>query len=117
MAVVPAVIESPVETFRALSDPVRLAIIEHLSARDDATINELAALFPISLQAVSRHVKVLEAAGVVSQRRVGRQRPVRLEPEPVTDATSWLAARLAHLEARYARVDELLTRIQETDPS
>lgn len=113
----PVAAPSAVDTFRAFGDPIRLAIIEHLSGRDDATVNDLAALFPISLQAVSRHIKVLEAAGVVSQRRAGRRRPVRLEAASVTTATSWLTARLAEIEARYARLDALLAHLQETDPS
>ncbi len=66
--------------FSALGDPVRLAIVESLSANvsGQATVNDLASLFPISLQAVSRHIKVLEAAGVVAQERDGRHRPVSL---------------------------------------
>jgi len=95
-------------TFHALGDPVRSAIVERLADRGDATVNELAALFPISLQAVSKHIKVLEAAGVVSQRREGRHRPVRLERRGVESATSWLRSRLDELEARYERLDDLL---------
>ena len=104
------------DTFRALGDPVRSSIVEHLSVRGDATVNEIAALFPISLQAVSKHIKVLESAGVVSQRRDGRHRPVHLERELVAEATSWLDARLRQLEARYARLDGVLAELQE-DPT
>lgn len=104
------------DTFRALGDPVRSAIVEHLSVRGDTTVNELAALFPITLQAVSRHIKVLEAAGVVTQRRDGRHRPVQLERARVADANAWLDARIRHLETRYARLDDVLAELQEETP-
>ncbi|MFN8023780.1 MAG: metalloregulator ArsR/SmtB family transcription factor [Acidimicrobiales bacterium] len=105
------------ETFRALGDPVRASIVEHLSTRGDATVNELAALFPISLQAVSKHIKVLESAGVVTQRRDGRHRPVHLEPRRVAAATAWLVGRTSELDARLARLDDVLARLQEDDRS
>lgn len=101
------------DMFSALGDPVRCAIVEHLSARDDMTVNELAALFPISLQAVSKHIKVLEAAGVVAQRRNGRHRPVSLQRSSVVTACDWLDSRRRQLEARYARLDDLLAGLQE----
>ena len=72
-------------TFAALGDPVRQAVVDRL-ADGDATVNELASMFPVSLQAVSKHIKVLEAAGVVSRRREGKTRPVHLEgglPRPL----------------------------------
>jgi len=95
-------------TFHALGDPVRSEIVQRLATQGDATVNELAALFPISLQAVSKHIKVLEAAGVVSQRREGRHRPVHLERRRVESATDWLRSRLDELEARYQSLDEVL---------
>lgn len=101
------------ELFRALGDPVRCAIVEHLSAREDATVNELASLFPISLQAVSKHIKVLEAAGVVDQRRDGRHRPVRLRPASVVAASTWLDRRRSEITDQYARLDDLLVDLQE----
>ncbi len=100
------------ETFRALGDPVRCAIVEHLGEHGDTTVNDLAALFPISLQAVSRHIKVLHAAGVVSQRREGRYRPVVLEPLVVAEAAGWLDDRRRQLEARYERLDDILVELQ-----
>ena len=101
-------------TFAALGDPVRRAIVDRL-ARGDATVNELAALFPISLQGVSKHIKVLEAAGVVSRRRDGKTRPVRLETAPLARSADWLEAHRRRLESRYARLDELLeTRKDQT---
>src|ERR687889_35763 len=96
-------------TFAALGDPVRWAIVDRL-ANGDATVNELAAGFPISLQAVSRHIGVLEAAGVVSRRREGKTRPVHLEPAALAQPADWLEARRRQLEARYQRLDALLAR-------
>ena len=101
--------------FSALGDPVRLAIVESLSAsvRGHATVNDLASQFPISLQAVSKHIKVLEAAGVVTQRRDGRHRPVSLAESGITTASEWLDERCRQLEARYARLDHVLANLQE----
>ncbi len=104
---------APAETFRALGDPVRCAIVEHLAQCDDASIGELADLFPISLQAVSKHVKVLEAAGLVAQRRDGRHRPVRLVRTEVAGALTWIERLLRDPEARYARLDDLLTDLRD----
>jgi DNA-binding transcriptional ArsR family regulator len=103
------------EIFRALGDPIRVSIVERLGAQGDATVNELAMLFPVSLQAVSKHIKVLEAAGVVSQRREGRHRPVHLEADRVVAATNWLASRVRELDARFERLDDLLAELQRTD--
>ena len=94
-------------TFQALGDPTRRAIVDQL-VRGDATVNELAGLFPISFQAVSKHIKVLEAAGVVSRRREGQTRPVHLEPAALFRTADWLLAHRRRLEARYERLDELL---------
>ena len=99
--------------FAALGDPVRRAIVDRV-ADGDATVTELAELFPISLQAVSKHVKVLEAAGVVSQGRVGKTRPVHLELAPLRRSTNWLEAHECRLEARFERLDELLEEMKET---
>ena len=106
---------APAETFRALGDPVRCAIVEHLAARDDATIGELAALFPISIQAVSKHVKVLEAAGLLTQRRAGRHRPVQLARTEVGGALRWIERLLRDPGARLDRLDDLLADLSD-DP-
>ena len=74
----------------------------------DATVNELARLFPISLQAVSKHIKVLEVAGVVSRRKEGQTRPVHLEPAALDQTADWVEAHRDRLQARYKRLDELL---------
>ncbi len=99
-------------TFAALGDPVRRAIVERL-ADGDATVNELAAMFPISLQAVSKHIKVLEAGGVVSKRREGKTRPVHLDASTLARSADWLEAHRDRLETRYARLDELLKTKKE----
>ena len=99
-------------TFAALGDPVRRTIVDRLGD-GDATVNDLAALFPISLQAVSKHVQVLEAAGLVSKRRVGKTRPVRLETSALARSADWLEAHRRRLESRYARLDELLKSTKE----
>jgi DNA-binding transcriptional ArsR family regulator len=101
--------------FSALGDPVRLAIVESIGASlgGYATVNDLASHFPISLQAVSKHIKVLEAAGVVSQGRDGRHRPVSLVQGGISTASDWLDGRLRQLEARYIRLDHVLANLHE----
>jgi len=94
-------------TFHALGDPTRRAIVDRLVS-GDATVNELADLFPISLQAVSKHIKVLEAAGVVSRRREGQTRPVHLDAASLDRTADWLEAHRRRLETRYERLDRLL---------
>jgi DNA-binding transcriptional ArsR family regulator len=76
-------------TFAALADPTRRAILGRL-AEGEATVNELAAPFPISVQAVSKHLKVLEHAGLVTRTRTAQLRPSRLEGAPLKDAVDWL---------------------------
>jgi DNA-binding transcriptional ArsR family regulator len=95
--------------FAALSDPVRRAIVARLS-RNAATVNELAALFPITTQAVSRHIGVLEAAGLVTRTRDAQRRPVHLNPAALESLTSWLDRyRLDH-ERRFRALDDVLAR-------
>lgn len=76
-------------TFAALADPTRRAILVRL-AEGDATVNELAEPFPITVQAVSQHLKVLEHAGLISRGRTAQLRPSRLHAEPLKDAVEWL---------------------------
>jgi DNA-binding transcriptional ArsR family regulator len=101
------------ETFAALGDPVRRAIVERL-VDGDATVNQLAAPFAISLQAVSKHLKVLEAAGVVSRRREGQARPVHLEGAALARSADWLEAHRRRLDERYERLDALLETLEES---
>ena len=102
----------PATTFAALGDPVRRAIVDRL-VDGEATVNELASLFPISLQAVSKHIKVLETARVVTRRRDGKTRPVRLDAASLDRSIDWLEAHRRRLEARFTRLDELLERSKE----
>ena len=76
-------------TFAALSDPTRRAILARLAA-GEATVNEVAAPFPISLPAISKHLKVLEHAGLITRGREAQWRPCRLEAAPLEDAADWL---------------------------
>ena len=76
-------------TFAALADPTRRALLARL-ARGEATVNELAEPFPVSLQAVSKHLKVLERAGLISRGRSAQWRPCRLRGEPLGQATGYL---------------------------
>ncbi len=94
-------------TFAALADPSRRAILTRL-ARGEATVNELAAPLDISLPAVSRHLKVLERAGLITRGRVGQTRPCRLEPQGLELAGHWLRGRREEWEAGMDRLEELL---------
>lgn len=100
-------------TFAALGDPVRQAIVERLAA-GDATVNELAAAFPISVQGVSKHIKVLEAAGLVSRRKEAQTRPVHLERGALDRSADWLEQRRRRLEQQYERLDRLLEEMETT---
>ena len=99
-------------TFAALADPTRRAIIARL-AEGEATVNELAEPFPITVQAISRHLKVLEQARLIGRSRTRQLRPARLEPAPLGDAVAWLEqyrrfweAGFDHLDARLRADDE-----------
>ena len=97
--------------FLALADPVRRSIVAQLS-RGPASVGELAAPHPISVQAVSRHVRVLETAGLVTRSRDAQRRPVHLEAAALAALTSWIDRYRIVAEARYRRLDELLTELQ-----
>lgn len=98
-------------TFAALADPTRRAILARLSS-GEATVMELAAPFAMSQPAVSKHLKVLERAGLVSRGRDAQRRPVRLEAEPLAEATRWLADYAGFWERRYEALDDLLADLQ-----
>jgi DNA-binding transcriptional ArsR family regulator len=102
--------------FAALSDPTRRAILVRL-IQGDASVNELARPFPISQPAVSRHLKVLEQAGLITRARRATARLSRLEPEPLRDAMAWLARYRAFWTESYERLDELLEVLQTRDGS
>ena len=96
--------------FMALADPTRRAILARL-AEGEASVNELAMPFAMSQPAVSKHLKVLERAGLVSGGREAQRRPRRLEAEPMAAATQWLETYRAFWEARYARLDSVLATL------
>jgi DNA-binding transcriptional ArsR family regulator len=95
--------------FAALADPTRRAILEQLS-RGEATVNELVAPLPISQPAVSRHLRVLEKAGLIQRRVDGTRRPCRLAPHALDRLDEYLAMLRKALETNYARLDHLLAR-------
>jgi DNA-binding transcriptional ArsR family regulator len=94
-------------TFAALADPTRRAILARL-AEGEATVNELAEPFPISGQAVSKHLRVLERAGLIERGRRAQRRPSRLRGAPLGDAADWLATYRRFWEESFDRLDERL---------
>ena len=91
-------------TFAALADPTRRAILSRL-AEGEATVNELAEPLPMSLPAVSRHLKVLERAGLIARGREAQWRPSRMQAEPLDEAVAWMQSRKRTWEARMDRLD------------
>jgi DNA-binding transcriptional ArsR family regulator len=96
-------------TFAALADPTRRGILARL-AQGEATVKELAEPFPVSLPAISRHLKVLERAGLISRRRAAQSRPTRLRSEALQDADAWIATYRALWEGRIGRLEAHLAR-------
>jgi DNA-binding transcriptional ArsR family regulator len=94
-------------TFSALADPTRRAILTRL-AEGEATVNELAEPFPISVQAVSKHLKVLERAGLIARGRSAQLRPSRLQAEPLKEAVTWLETYRRFWEGSFDRLDRRL---------
>jgi DNA-binding transcriptional ArsR family regulator len=99
-------------TFAALADPTRRAMLARL-AEGEATVTELAEPFPITLQAVSKHLKVLERAGLVARDRRAQLRPSRLQGEALKDAADWLAGYRGFWEGSFDRLEEHLHRLQK----
>lgn len=100
-------------TFAALADPTRRALLERL-AQGDATVNELAAPHDMSLQAVSRHLQILEHAGLVSKRRDGRRRPCHAELDAIEPAIGWLDTQHQCWSDRLDRLGDHLRDLQRT---
>jgi DNA-binding transcriptional ArsR family regulator len=100
--------------FAALADPTRRAILARL-ADGQATVNQLAEPFPISLQAVSKHLKVLEQAGLITRGRDAQWRPCKLEAAPLREISEWTERYRQFWDARYDRLDSYLQELQ-TDP-
>ena len=100
-------IDQLTSTFAALADPTRRAILERL-ADGEATVNELAEPFPISVQAVSKHLKVLERAGLITRGRSAQFRPSHLQGAPLKDAADWLETYRGFWQGGFDRLDERL---------
>ena len=94
-------------TFSALADPTRRAIVARLT-EGEATVKELAEPFPISVQAVSKHLKVLERAGLITRGRSAQRRPSRLQAAPLQEAVEWLEKYRLLWEGSFDRLDERL---------
>jgi DNA-binding transcriptional ArsR family regulator len=97
--------------FAALADPTRRAILARL-ADGDATVTELAEPFAISMPAISRHLKVLERAGLISRSRAGQWRSSSLQAEPLRDATDWMERYRQYWDASFDRLDAHLRRVR-----
>lgn len=98
--------------FLALADPVRRAIVARLS-RGPATVNELAEPFEITKQAVSKHIQVLEGAGLITRTRDGQRRPCHLDPAALEALTGWIDTYRLVAERQYRRLDTVLSSIKE----
>ena len=92
------------KTFAALADPTRRSILARL-AEGEATVTELAEPFPVSLPAISRHLKVLERAGLIVRDREAQWRPSRMQAEPLDDAMAWIQGRKQTWESRMDRLE------------
>jgi DNA-binding transcriptional ArsR family regulator len=102
--------------FAALSDPTRRDLVARLTD-GDATVGELAAPYPVSLQAVSKHLKVLEEAGLVTRSRDAQRRPVHLEAEVFDLMTAWIERYRQRAEERFGRLDALLAELNDDTTS
>ena len=102
-------------TFAALADPTRRAILARL-AEGEATVNQLAEPFPVTVQAVSKHLKVLEHAGLISTAQDAQRRPRKIEGVRLGEATAWLEEYRQFWERRYSALDELLGQLQAKAP-
>jgi DNA-binding transcriptional ArsR family regulator len=100
-------------TFAALADPTRRAILARL-AKGEATVTELAAPFDISLPAISKHLKVLNRAGLIEQGRQAQWRPCRLKPEPLRDVANWVGEYRRHWEESFERLDVYLRELDDS---
>jgi DNA-binding transcriptional ArsR family regulator len=101
-------------TFAALADPTRRAILARL-AKGEATVTELAAPFDVSLPAISKHLKVLQRAGLIEQGRQAQWRPCRLKPERLRDVADWVAQYRRHWEESLERLDTYLRDLQKME--
>jgi DNA-binding transcriptional ArsR family regulator len=102
-------------TLSALADPTRRAILARL-ADGEATVNQLAEPFAISLPAISRHLKVLEGAGLISRGRTAQWRPCRLQAQPLRDVEAWLERYRRFWEGSFDRMEDYLAELKATEP-
>jgi DNA-binding transcriptional ArsR family regulator len=102
-------------TFAALSDPTRRAILARL-AKGEASVLDLAAPFDMTLPAVSKHLKVLERAGLIERGRDAQRRPCRLRAEPLREATEWMERYRRFWESSFDRMDEYLKELKRKNP-
>ena len=102
-------------TFHALSDPTRRAILARLAREGDVTVMDLAEPFAMSQPAISKHLKVLEKAGLVSRGRDAQKRPVHLEAQPLAEVTGWLIEYRTYWQAQFGRLDDLLEELQQLE--
>ncbi len=102
-------------TFAALADPTRRAILARLS-EGDATVNEIAAPFEMSLPAVSKHLKVLEAAGLITRSRTAQWRPCHLEAGPLKEANGWIGHYRRFWDESFDRLDDYIRQLQAGEP-
>ena len=98
-------------TFAALSDPTRRAILARLS-QGETSVRELAAPFAMSAPAITKHLKVLQRAGLITQGRQAQWRPCKLEAQPLREAADWVAQYRQHWEARLDRLEDYLSTLQ-----
>ena len=101
-------------TFAALADPTRRAILERLAV-GDASVTEIAEPFEMSLPAVSKHLKVLERAGLIARSREAQWRPCRLEAAPLRDADEWIERYRSFWEQSFDRLDQYLRELQKNE--
>jgi DNA-binding transcriptional ArsR family regulator len=100
-------------TFAALADPTRRAILARLAV-GEATVTELASPFDMSLPGISKHLKVLQRAGLIEQGRQAQWRPCRLQPEPLRNVADWVGQYRTHWEESFERLDAYLSELQDT---
>ena len=99
------------ETFAALANPTRRAILSHL-ARGEATVNELAAPFKLTLPAISKHIKALERAGLVTRGHLAQYRPCALDASPLATVATWAEQYRPIWEGRFDRMDDYLAQLR-----
>jgi DNA-binding transcriptional ArsR family regulator len=102
-------------TFSALADPTRRAILQRLS-QGEASVSELTAPFEISMPAISRHLKVLEQAGLVARTRNAQWRPVQLNATPLAEVADWVERYRRHWQSEFDRMDAYLAELQKGSP-